>query len=203
MRERSASKNKARTREWFASTPPIRMVIQQTHNQSEYPTAQMVNRIGAVHTVPKASNAAETHWPDLFPNLSESPQTLQTANIWPGVFQALLQRFSFSVHWGSRRSWARNLSTFSKRQHWCVRIIPALSSANTLALLHVFSTFRRLYCTRSTTSWFVSFHCFISPKANDIRPLCMRAVTSHRHMSRNASVRDALQSLCRWERVIR
>ena len=46
------------TLRWFASTPPIRNVIEQlADNQSEYP--MMSNPRTAVHTVPKASNTAE------------------------------------------------------------------------------------------------------------------------------------------------
>ena len=50
MTEQRAYKNKAHTVFhpshtlcWFASTPPIRMVIQLAHNQSENPMAQMAN----------------------------------------------------------------------------------------------------------------------------------------------------------------
>ena len=113
---------------------------------------------------PKSFQRRWTHQTDLFPNSSESPQTLQTANSWPGVFQALPQLFSFSVHWGSRRSWARNLSTFSKRQHrsntcQLCQNYPGIV-LGTLALLHVFSTFRRLVVLEAPLPG--SFHFIVS-----------------------------------------
>ena len=95
------------TPHWFASTPRIRMVIEQTTNQSiqwrpilRQPTfSDFACCIGVdnIRAAPKASNNAEHT--EQFPKSFQSPETRQTANGWAGVF--LLSAFlsdTFSVH---------------------------------------------------------------------------------------------------------
>ena len=70
-----------------------RMVIELAHNSSENPVAQTADRLCKLNwsrCCPHGSKSFQrnrTHGTDLFLNVS--PQTLQMANSWPGVFQAL------------------------------------------------------------------------------------------------------------------
>ena len=73
MTEPSASKNKAyavflssHTPRWFANTPPIRMVIQLAHNQSENPMAQTANsQPSQTSQVPMQLNTPNSFVPEL------------------------------------------------------------------------------------------------------------------------------------------
>ena len=97
--KRRTQNHPSHTPHWFTSTPPIRMVIQlaQTNQSSQWlrwPTSNVLrlrkmNRGRRCPCGPKSFQCSWTHRTDLFPNLSESPQALQMANVWLRVFQAL------------------------------------------------------------------------------------------------------------------
>ena len=99
----------------FASTPPIRMVIEQlADNQPEYPMAFNTLRLCKLNLTrhrpcgSKSFQQGWTHRTDLLPNSSESPQTFQMS-IWATVFLPL----SLSIillnekgrHWKSIKKW--------------------------------------------------------------------------------------------------
>ena len=85
IEKQSAHSVPPHTMHWFASTPPVRMVIQLAHNQSENPMAQTADSQPpqTLHVESEQTTSVRlrklpswTYWTYLFPTSSESPQML-------------------------------------------------------------------------------------------------------------------------------